>query len=250
MKIVFNEYQEVQKILQAHQTDLPIFTVIRLLVTYFHDLYNVSDSELIEMVNAELEKLDFEGYYYEKYYKTIKRTLNNVVKYEMVLKVPNVVAIHKKEQDVIETLTSRKHKKLLATLYVIAHWYDSSGWTSNKFTTTIIKKMANLNCTNKELDLLFYDLIQGDYIKPTKKASNFSYCLTSYTNDDEVVQTFDSFENVGNKYIANQTGKYIVCQFCGKLVVKKSPRQKYCNVCAENIRKAQNREYKRAERGN
>lgn len=254
-KLLFNEKTYIENILLTHdktQVDITLFQLAQLITIYYYQEYNITNKEQLEKcVNAELECFKFDGYYYELYYKTIRKIIQSVVRYDLKLKEAYKIPIYQNEYEVIKSCGDKKHQKLLATLYVMARWNGNDfGWTSSKCKTPHIKKSANLNMTNREFDLLFYDLITNDYIKSTKKVGKFCYQMLNYNIDKNQPVAFevDSFENIGNKFIASQDNIHIICASCGRLLKKTSPRSKYCPKCAKEIMKIKNKELQQKKR--
>jgi predicted RNA-binding Zn-ribbon protein involved in translation (DUF1610 family) len=135
----------------------------------------------------------------------------------------------------------------------MAGWNDNEfGWTSSKCKTPHIKKSSNLNIPNLDFNLLFYDLQKDGYIKGTKKVGKFCYQMLHYNNDknEPIAFTVDSFDNIGNKFIASQGNTHIACSMCGRLVKKTSPRMKYCPKCAKEIIRIKNNELQKHKREN
>ena len=113
--------------------------------------YQYLDKELEKCVNSELEHFEFDNYYYEAYYKTIRKIVQNVIRYDLKLKEAYKIPIYQNEYDIIKSCGDNKHQKLLITLYVMARWNGNEfGWTSSKSKTPHIKKSANLNVSNKD----------------------------------------------------------------------------------------------------
>ena len=254
-RLLFNERTFVKEILETHdksKVTVSMFQLIQLLVIYFYQEMNYTDKgELAKVVNRELEQFDYQGYFYEIYYKTINQVIKDVIRYDIKLKDITNVPIYQSEYDIIKSCGDNKHQKLLLTLYVMARWNnDTSGWTSNKCKTLNIKKSANLNCTNRELDALFHDLLVDGYIKTTFKADKFCYQMQSFETDKNqpIVLNFTSFDNLGNTYMASKDNEHIICSCCGKLIRRTSPRMKYCKKCAEKIHREQDKKYHEAKR--
>lgn len=246
-KILFNEKTYIDNIIKNHNkddVDINMYQLIYLLVVYYYQQMDYTDKfTLAKAVNQQLELMQFDGYYYEQYYKIIDNIIKTVVKYDVKLKDVYVVPIYQTEYEIIQTCGSRKHQKILATLYMIAHWYDNDGWTPNKCQTSHIKKMANVNCTTNEFDSIIHDLIVDGYITIPRKASQSCYKVNHFETDKNVAEKlqFTSFDNIGNIFIASQGNTHITCISCGRLVKKMSPRQKYCKKCAEIFKKEQNK---------
>ena len=252
-KLLFNEKDFIEQAIETHDSGkLSMFQLMQLIAIYFYQEMNYTDKDkLVKVINQEIEQFHFENYYYELQYKTINQIVNNVIKYDMKLRDVHSVPIYQSEYDVIKSCGTNKHQKLLMTLYVMARWNNSeNGWTTNKCKTQDIKKSANINCTNRELDLLFHDLIIGGYIRTTRKAGQFCYQMLAFEKDKNqpIVLNFTSFDNIGNTYMASKDKDHIICNCCGKLIKKTSPRMKYCKKCADKIHKEQDKKYHETKR--
>lgn len=256
-KLIFNEKTYIQNILQTHDKsilDINLFQLTQLIAIYLYQEYDIHDKDQLEKrINAELECFNFDGYYYEIHYKTIRKIVQNVIKYDLKLKEVYKIPIYQSEYDVIKSCGDKKHQKLLITLYVMARWNNNDfGWTSSKCKTPHMKKSANLNISNLDFNLLFYDLQKDGYIKGTKKVGKFCYQMLHYnTNKNEPIAfEVDSFDNIGNKFIASQGNTHISCSLCGRLVKKTSPRMKYCPKCAKEVIKNNNANLQKKKREN
>ena len=254
-KLIFNEKLYIEQLLQRHdkdKVDIHLFQLMQLISIYLYQEFGFDDTDrLAKAINSEIEMFNFDGYYYEKYYRTINNIAKSTVKYDLKLKEAYAIPIYKSEYDMIKSCGDKKCQKLLFTLYVMARWNnDTSGWTSNKCKIIHFKKSANLNCTNKELIMIFHILISNGYIKITKKVGKFCYQMQHFNTDknDAVVMQLTSFDNLGNQFIASQGNTHITCCSCGRLVKKTNNKMKYCSKCAEKIIKEKDKEYKRNKR--
>ena len=254
-KLLFNEKLYIENVLQNHDKnniDINLFQLTQLITIYLYQEHGIDDKyQLEKRVNAELECFKFDGYYYEKHYKVIRQIIQSVIKYDLKLKDVYKVPIYKDEYDIIKSCGDNKHQKLLITLYVMARWNNNEfGWTSSRCKTQHIKKSANINMTNRDFDLLFHDLLVNGYIKGTKKVGKFCYQMLNYNTDKNqpIVFEVDSFDNIGNKFIASQANTHTTCYLCGKLIKKISPRTKYCSKCAKEVIKSKNTELQRHKR--
>lgn len=242
-KLIFNEKRYIEEILNSHkQLDIGLFQLIQLIATYYYQEGYDDKIELARIVNREIESFDIDGYFYEKNYKIIDSAVKSIVQYDAKLKDIANVPIYQSEYNIISSCGDSKHQKLLSTLYVMARWNGDSGWTSsNKCKLQHIKKSANLNCTNSELNLLLHDLFKDGYIKISRNPSKPCYQIVNFNADknEDVKLLFDSFDDVGNKFLASKDNNHIICSVCGRLVKRTSPRMKYCKKCAE-IKKREN----------
>lgn len=251
-KLIFNEKIYIENLLKTHNkddVDISLFQLTQLITTYLYQERGIDDkAQLEKCVNAELECFNFDGYYYERHYKAIRQIIQSVIKYDLKLKDVYKVPIYQSEYDLIKSCGDNKHQKLLITLYVMARWNNNEfGWTSSRCKTQHIKKSANLSMTTRDFDLLFHDLIVDGYIKGTKKVGKFCYQMMGYNTDknEPIAFEVDSFENIGNKFIASQANTHTTCTVCGKLIKKISPRTKYCPKCAKELHKEHDRQYQK-----
>ena len=254
-KLIFNEKLYIEQLLQTHKkenVDISLFQLIQLISIYLYQEFGYDDAHSLgKAVNVEIEMFDFDNYFYEKYYKTIDNIAKNTIKYDLKLKEGHSIPIYQSEYDMIKACGDKKQQKLLFTLYVMARWNnDTSGWTSNKCKIVHFKKSANLNCTNKELNMIFHYLITNGYIKITKKVGKFCYQMQNFNTDknEPIAMQVTSFDNLGNQFIASQDNTHITCCLCGRLVKKTNNKMKYCSRCAEQIIKQKDKEYKRNKR--
>ena len=253
-KLIFNEKTYIEEVLSTHDSDVNIskFQLIQLIAIYLYQEYDISDKEQLEKrINAELECFNFDGYYYEAYYRIIRQIVQSVIKYDLKLKEAHKSVIYQNEYDIIKGCGDKKHQKLLATLYIMARWNDNDfGWTSSKCKLNHIKKSANLNMSNNDFYLLIHDLIVGGYINNTKKVGKFCFQPLGYNTDknEPIAFEVDSFDNIGNKFIASQDNTHTTCSICGRLIKKISPRTKYCPKCAKEVHKEQDKLYRQNKR--
>jgi hypothetical protein len=254
-KLIFNEKTYIENILKTHDKDIldiNLFQLTQLITVYLYQEYDISDKEQLEKrVNAELELFNFDGYYYEAYYRTIRRIIQSVLKYNVKLKEVYKVPIYKNEYDIIKSCGDKKHQKLLITIYAMARWNGNEyGWTSSKCKLQHIKKSANLNMSNNDFYLLIHDLIVNGYINNTKKVGKFCFQPLGYNTDKNEIVEFeiDSFDDIGNKFIASQSNIHTTCCMCGRLIKKASPRTKYCPKCAKEVIKQKNNEVQKKRR--
>lgn len=254
-KLIFNEKLYTEELLKIHditQCDITIYKLIYYLVIYYHQEYGITDKkELAQCINNELRNFNIVNYYYESYYKLIDEIIHNVIKNDIRFKEAYKIPIYQNEYDIIKSCGDKKHQKLLFTLYVMARWNNNdNGWTSSKSKLAHIKKSANLYCSIDNMMLLMHDLIVGGYIMNTKKAGLFRFHMLNFNTDknEPIALEVDSFDNLGNIFIASQSNIHTVCKSCGRLVKKTNNKMVYCKKCAEQRHKEQDKKYQKGKR--
>lgn len=248
-KLIFNEKTYTEELLRIHditQCDIDVYKLIYYLVVYYYQEYGITNKkELAEHINTELSNFNIFEYYYERYYKFINDVIQNVIKNDIKFKEAHKIPIYQNEYNIIKSCGNKKHQKLLFTLYVMARWNnDMTGWTSSRSKLSHIKKSANLGyCSTTQIALLIHDLIVGGYIINTKKAGLFRYKMLNFNTDknQSVALEINSFDNLGNIFLASKDNTHIVCKSCGKLVKKTNNKMVYCKKCANEKHKEQNK---------
>lgn len=253
--LIFNEKEYVKELLRVHDITLCNITPYKLiyyLVIWYYQEHGVTDKKKLEKyIDDELKDFNICDYYYERYYRNIRDVINNVIKNDIQLKDVHSVVIYQNEYDIIKSCGDKKHQKLLFTLYVMARWNnDENGWTSSKSKLAHIKKSANLYGSINDMALLLHDLIVGGYIVNTKKAGLFRFNMVNFNTDknEPVAIEVNSFENLGNIFLASQDNVHIVCKSCGRLVKKTNNKMVYCKKCAEERHRNQDKEYQKTKR--
>lgn len=245
--VIFNEKMYIEHLLQTYKADnIKLYRLSQLLAVYFYNRDGYTDkTQLALRVDTELKLFNLDGYYYERSYKMILNICRYVIKKHIQLKDAYMIDIYQDEIERIKQCGDIKHQKLLFTLYVLARWNNDSGWTSPQFSLTCIKECANITCSKRELNSLFYDLLHDGYITTFKKSNKFVYKLVYYNSDKSipVAIRIDGFENIGNHFVINQVNTHIMCQMCGRLVKKTNNRIKYCKKCAKKKRVQINANY-------
>ena len=254
-KLIFNEKLYTEELLRIHditQCNITVFKLIYYLAIYYHQEHGITDKhKLAKLINQELETFNIFEYYYERYYKQIDEVVKNVIKNDIHFKEAYKIPIYQNEYNIIKSCGDKKHQKLLFTLYVMARWNnDESGWTSSKSKLTHIKKSANLYCSITNMALILHDLIVDGYIMNTKKAGLFRFHMLNFNTDknEPVALEVDSFDNLGNIFLASQDSIHTVCKSCGRLVKKTNNKMVYCKKCAEERHKEQTKIIKRNTR--
>ena len=88
-KLIFNEKTYIENVLNTYDKniDITLFQLTQSIAIYYYQEYNISNKEQLEKcVNSELERFEFDNYYYEAYYKTIRKIVQNVIRYDLKLK--------------------------------------------------------------------------------------------------------------------------------------------------------------------
>ena len=241
--IIINEYDYVRQILEAKVIPKGVSNKRVLLYIakyYFNPLYSIE--EMKSLIFKKMSEFNLPANYYQEYkYDTyVKGICEKLLSKELSSEFRKVssVDLYQSELDVINEGETDKEKKILFTLFVLAKINGTnSGWVNNEIKD--IFQLANVTATIKERALLLHKLYKAGLIGQSKKNDKLGYKVELGKADDSIVLAINSFENIGNQYIANFKDGWKMCMCCGKLFKVKSDMDhssKYCKQCAHKIK--------------
>lgn len=241
--IIINEYDYVKQILESKVIPKGVSNKRVLLYIakyYFNPEYSVK--EMVDLVFFKMKefKLPVEIYQEYKYVSYVKGVCEKLLTKELSSDFRKVesVNLYQSELDIINRGETDKEKKVLFTLFILAKVNGTnSGWVNNEIKD--IFQLANVTATIKERALLLHKLYKAELIGQSRKNDKLGYKVELENNDEQVVLVIDSFENIGNQYIANFKYGWKMCECCGKLFKVKSNEGrpgKYCKQCGYQIK--------------
>lgn len=253
--IIINEYDYVKQILETKVIPKGVSNKRVLLYIakyYFNPLYSIE--EMKSLIFKKMSEFNLPANYYQEYkYDTyVKGICEKLLSKELSNEFRKVssVDLYQSELDVINEGETDKEKKILFTLFVLAKINGTnSGWVNNEIKD--IFQLANVTATIKERALLLHKLYKAGLIGQSKKNDKLGYKVELGNADDLIVLVINSFENIGNQYIANFKDGWRMCKHCGKLFKIKSKKDfssKYCKQCAIEIHNQINKECMRKSR--
>lgn len=245
-----NEVAYVEGLLSSATLDMDNITpnmAICYFTRYYYGLglsFDETKQIIIDKMNSY--NLDVRDYQEYKAASRIKKYYDALVNGKMnVLRNTDTIVLYKSEYDKIMSCANDKEKKVLFTLYILARFTNKYGWVYQS--RSDIGKLANVSPTVMSDENILNTLLGQHQIKITKKVDDTKVGVElSDGVDDEVVLEISKIDKLGNQWIAFAKEGYIVCANCGKLVKKKSKMDystKYCDKCAAEIHKEQDRKY-------
>lgn len=248
--IIINEYDYVKQILESKVIPKGVSNkrVLLYIAKYYFDPW-CSVDEMKHLVFNKMAEFNLPVEYYQEYkYATyVKGLCEKLLSNELSCDFRKVesVNIYKSELDIINHGETDKEKKLLFTLFILAKVNGTnSGWVNNEIKD--IFQLANITATIKERALLLHKLYKAGLVGQNRKNDKLGYKVELGNDFEPVVLVVDSFENIGNQYIANFKDGWKMCECCGKLfkVKSKTYPPKYCKTCAHDIKLQQVNECK------
>lgn len=253
--IIINEHEYVKQILENKIIPKNVSNKRVLLYIakyYYSPEYSINEMKQLvfdKMTEFKLDTKQYQEYKYDTYVKNICEKLKNNELSCGFRKIESV-NIYQSELDIINQCETDKEKKLLFTLYVLAKVNgNNSGWVNNEIKD--IFQLANITATIKERAAMIYKLYKAGLVNQSQKIDNLSLKVELGQDNEDVVLVIDSFENIGNQYIANFKDGWKMCGCCGKLFKIKSNEgrpSKYCHQCYKDKHMEQDRLYQKNKR--
>lgn len=255
--IIINEYEYVKQILESKIIPKGVSNKRVLLYIakyYFNSLLSVNEMTGLTFKKMDEFNLDVEVYQEYKYAAYVKGICEKLLSGELSHEFRKIesVNLYQSELDVINKGENDKERKLLFALFILAKINGTnSGWVNNELKD--IFQLANVTATIKERASLVYKLYNAGLLGQSHKIDNLSLKVELGSEYEPIALVIDSFENIGNQYIANFKPGWKMCEYCGKLYKVKSKHDgssKYCKQCAYTIKLEQNSQYYHEKREN
>lgn len=248
--IIVNELEYVKQILE--NKIIPKGVSNRRVLLYIAKYYyqdGMSVAEFKDMVFAKMDEFQLNIKFYQKYKHDsyVKDICEKIISGEISTQFRDItsVDIYQSELDIIQQGENDRERKVLFTLFVLAKINMSgTGWVNNELKD--IFQMANVTATIKDRALMMYGLYGRGLVGQNHKTDKLGYKVQLGSNDEPIVTTVTSFENLGNQYIATFKDGWKMCEVCGKLYKVKSDMDfssKYCKQCSYNIKLQKNKQY-------
>lgn len=256
MAIVLNEYEWAEKMIADRKLGKkPGETLSRVAKYYFERRY--SKREVRKMLDEFLIQCDPDASLVA-WSDTLDKITKSAAKYPIIQ--IDYICITSGELEWIAAIESKQLRRLAFTLLCVSKYRNIVSPNNNNWINTEEKeifRMANINVSSNQQDLMYGDLIRGGYIRQSKRIDNLNVqMLTPETSDDIGVLVKD-FRNLGYQYLKYCGEPYFECEKCGITVrereytanrsLQRSRRNrdsgrkhKYCPTCAAEIRLKQN----------
>ena len=238
--VIFNERKFVDEMISTHTKEpkMSFRSFLKYLVKYYYPEYKEgSPKEYAKKILDAVNSFNFESYMYQEYeyYDYIYRLCRKAQKGEIKAELRNYdsIDITEAEMEIIAKGKDDNEQKLLFTLYVLAKVYSyHSGWVN--YAPSEIFKLANIYMSWRNRFLLINSLYEAGLIELNHIIGKTGYKVELH-EDSPAAVTVSVGKDFGKQYIAATRPGWGICQECGKLIRKKSPNQKYCKKCAEEV---------------
>lgn len=241
MSIVLNEYEWAERMINNHDLGKqPVETLSRVSKYYYENHYK--KREIRRMLDTFLTQCDPNASLV-RWSDVLDKITKNANR--MPLTRMDRIDITKPEMDRIETLKGKQIRRLAFTLLCVAKYWDRVSRSNNHWVNSAdkeIMQMANISTTIKRQSAMFSELRDAGLIRFSKKIDNLNVQVL-FMEDGETAIHIQDFRNLGYQYLRYYGEPYFECENCGITVKINNPNsgrpQKYCPVCAAEIRTRQ-----------
>ena len=253
INLIMNEKDFIETII--NNKEKPSFIsnryLIKLLYRYYYDS-NLKQKEMINKIFEKCKDIKIDGYIEYLFYNQIVSNVKEESKREVKVRLRELeyIPLYESELNIINSCKKDREKKFLFVCYILSRFYQND-WIGTK--DDDLFKIANISMTEKNRQYFIYEMKEKGYITLPKNNTNMSIKLLrseTIENDKEVMQVFN-FDNLGNQFLAKYKEGYLQCSNCGKLIKIKSKfdgSSKYCDKCAYELHKEQDRIYQMSKR--
>lgn len=150
------------------------------------------------------------------------------------------IVIYKEELQQIAKLDGSLLRRLTFTILCAAKYRaiqspESEGWVT--VPRAELFSMANISMKFERQAAMLNTLISKGLIEYSKRFDSQNFRCLYLRTDGEPAATIVDMRNLGNQYRMLNGESFMACQSCGRIVQKKSNRQKYCSKCAATIKR-------------
>ena len=253
--LVFDEGKKAEQLLQKGCSSLKnIGKEKAIICRYLKTLGKTDDEILAEMKKAD-KKLSIYKYMDEDDIERIYR--NIIVKANEFPYIHNIeCSIYKSEMDIIMNIKDESLRKLLFVYLVHYKWSCQIQWRTFPLYGKIwcldddldLFKFAKIGTTRKDRrDKLIRKLFNSGLYESLIIKTKYRYNIPFAVNSGEEVIRIKNYEDLIG-YIDYYLGEKVLCQECGKPIKRNFPNEKYCNCCAEIVKRRKATERKRKQK--
>lgn len=242
MRLIINEMKFIEDVLETHEIpdDITRGYVLKLIGKYLFSA-DMTKKEYVDLLNETVRGFNFSSLEFEEYTRQSTYAgwykLYSVEPEKAKIRSIDTVGLYQGELDIINSLSSDRHKKLLATVYLITRLMGDTGWYNLDY--KFLFKTANISATCVKQAELIADLFEAGVAVPHGKNSSLSFKVEP-CKQGEIVFEVDEMKNIGNKFTAFIKPDYVYCKNCGKVFKRKTSKGRtpeYCDKCKEEVNK-------------
>lgn len=208
---------------------------IQLLIKYYYNVKHMNKEKIRKEIEIYMQN-NYKGFNSTRWQKSLDNMVKRWANDKFNLININRIVITEAEFDKIQELKDINLEKLAFTLLVYAKTYNqineyNNNWIKSK-KNEIIKDAKIKSRNKKDRFKWFTKLYKENYISFAKKINNTSICVNYINNISPIKIEINKLDTFIGEYLKYKKG---YCQICGKKIMSKSPKTKYCSRCAKEM---------------
>lgn len=244
MKIILDEKAVAEEILNTGKIYENIYITIKLLIKYWYIEEGLRKKKITDNLNKFLEE-NHQGYNQAKYENTIEREINAYIRKKYPFTKVENINITKNELKYIRGLENITLEKVAFSLLVYCKIMNQINPNNSNRINGDLKELfkdARVVGSNEKKYTYIHKIQEYGGIHSTKKIKKQSIRVDFVDEENETEIVISDFREFILEYLKWRGEDIIECEVCGKRVVKVNNKIKYCDECAEEIKKELDRE--------
>lgn len=250
MEVIANEVRYVENLLESKKLNPKRVTKdIRLIVQYYL-VRGESPDEILNKVILFINEVngDSSG---ERWKRTIKGAIKDLLKKnDLKMREVDKITFTKNEIEAIKTLKTKNQKKCAWGLLVLCKIINNgkeSRWVTIEHLSKFCRMVGVNTSTSKKRGMIFNELLQNGLIKVSFRTGSESIevLFEDKVEGEITISTYNKFTKEENyfhnamllfeKLFLNK--KVYECKVCKTQVPITTKTRKYCEVCAEEVKR-------------
>lgn len=237
-KIIINERKYAQDLIESIDSIQPSYRDVCYIIRGLHEAKKSKQDILSFLEDADLTRLKLNKI-------RLKQLVDKIVDNSTKRPLRNMDHISLLKQDVekAKSLENMRYQMLMFTLIVLGRFKQQTSERGSAWIRSPIQEifaLANIRCREKTRHDMLRKLLELGYIKLAHAPNNTSICITGVESEkfdagSEPVVQIKEMADLGLLYRCIVGKPYIKCAVCGRLIPKKSNRQKYCRSCYNKV---------------
>lgn len=244
MKIILDEKAVAEEILNTGKIYENIYITIKLLIKYWYIEEGLRKKRITEKLNEFLEE-NYQGYNQAKYENSIEKEINSYIRKKYPFVKIESVNITKNELSYIHDLENITLEKVAFSLLVYCKVMNQINPNNNNRINGDLKELfkdARVVGSNEKKYTYIHKIQEYGGIHSTKKIKKQSIRVDFIDEESETEIAINDFREFILEYLKWRGEDIIECEVCEKRIIKVNNKVKYCDECAEGIKKELDRE--------
>lgn len=237
-KIIINERKYAQDLIESIDSIQPSYRDVCYIIRGLHEAQKSKQDILSFWEDADFSRLKLNNL-------ELKQLVDKIVDNSAKRPLRDIehISLFKQDVDRAKSLENMRYQMLMFTLIALGRFKQQTserGHTWIRYPIQEIFALANIKCRAKTQYDMLRKLLELGHIELAHDPNNTSICITgiereNLESESEPIVQIKEMADLGLLYRCMVGKPYIKCAVCGRLIPKKSNRQKYCRSCYNKV---------------